>query len=226
MTDTDIIDLMEQQKIIQAVEKYTKEKLKDETSRDWWHVYRVWQMARHIGSQERIVDKFVVDLGAILHDLAHWQLTDGDEHQGPYEVKDFLRSLEIEQSVITQVLQIIRDTKYKGAANRPNLKSIESKIVYDADKLDSLGAVGIAKTFTYGGSTNRAMHNPTIKPTLHKTFEAYKHGDTTSINHFYEKNLLLKDWMQTKTGKAIALRRHKFLEDYLQEFYKEWEGEA
>lgn len=110
--------------------------------------------------------------------------------------------------------------------HKPNLESIEAKIVYDADKLDSLGAIGIAKTFTYGGSTNRPLHNPTVKSTSHMTFEAYKHGDTTSINHFYEKNSLLKDRMQTETGTAIALRRHRFLEEYLKEFYEEWEGKA
>ena len=123
---------------------------------------------------------------------------------------------------VTQILQIIRDTKFKGAS----IKGVEAKVVYGADKLDSLGAIGIAKTFSYGGSTGRPLHDPTVKPTMHETFEAYKHGDTTSINHFYEKSLLLKDWMQTKTGEVIALRRHKFLETYLHEFYEEWGGKA
>jgi uncharacterized protein len=223
----DIIEHMSQQKIIDAVEAYIKDRLKNETNgRDWWHVYRVQQMSRRIGEQEQHANMFVVELAALLHDLAHWQLSDGDETHGPYQVEAFLCSLSVQQSTINHILQIIRDTKYKGAANKPQLTSIESKIVYDADKLDSLGAMGIAKTFSYGGSTNRPLHNPGVKPTLHQTFEAYRYGDSTSINHFYEKNLLLKDWMQTKTGKAIAVRRHTFLEQYLQEFYAEWEGKA
>jgi uncharacterized protein len=218
---------MNQTGIIRSAEAYIKTKLFHETNgRDWWHVYRVWQMARHIGSQEQPADMFVVELSALLHDLAHWQLTDGDEHQGPHEVGRFLQSMEVDEQTIHHVLQIIRDTKFKGAHNKPDLETIEAKIVYDADKLDSLGAVGIAKTFSYGGATGRPIYDPTIKPTMHQTFEAYKHGDTTSINHFYEKNLLLKGWMQTRTGRAVAMRRHEFLQAYLKEFYSEWEGEA
>jgi uncharacterized protein len=204
---------------------YMRERLGRETNgRDWWHVHRVWQMARTIGQQERGADMLVVELAALLHDLAHWQLTDGDETHGPYEVARFLAELGVAEAAVKQVLQIIRDTKYKGAQRRPELASIESKIVYDADKLDSLGAMGIAKTFSYGGAHGRPVHDPAVKPTLHETFEAYQQGDTTSINHFYEKNLLLKDWMQTETGRKLAVHRHAFLEAYLEEFYAEWEG--
>src|SRR5688572_17837333 len=156
---------MNQQKIFLKTEQYVKEKLDEANNgRDWWHVYRVRQTACHICKHEPLADLFVVELASLLHDMAHWQLTDGNENHGPYEVERFLASLGIDEKTIAHVLRIIRDTKFKGATNQPQLADIESKIVYDADKLDSLGAIGIAKTFTYGGATHRPIHDPVIKP--------------------------------------------------------------
>lgn len=192
--------------------------------RDWWHVWRVWQNAKTIANTEPTADLFTIELAALLHDLAHWQLSNEGEHQGPAEVHEVLAPLGVSKKTIAHIQQIIRDTKFKGAGIKPHLFSLEAKIIHDADKLDSLGAIGIAKTFTYGGASGRVIHNPTTPHGHHMSLEEYKSSDTTSINHFYEKNLLLKDRMYTSKGKELAEKRHDFLEKYLKEFYAEWQG--
>jgi len=190
---------------------------------DWWHVYRVWKNAIHIGKQES-VDLFVVELAALLHDVADWKFHDGNDEIGPQVAKEWLESLAVSVDTVSHVCQIIKDISFKGAGVVTAMKTTEGMVVQDADRLDALGAIGIARTFAYGGSKNREMYNPDINPEMHTSFEQYKNSQGTSINHFYEKLLLLKELMNTATAKQIAEKRHAVMEDYLNQFYREWEG--
>ena len=190
---------------------------------DWWHVYRVWKNAIHIGKQES-VDIFVVELAALLHDVADWKFHDGNDEIGPQVAKEWLESLSVSEEIVSHVCQIIKDISFKGAGVVTAMKTTEGMVVQDADRLDALGAIGIARTFAYGGSKNREMYNPDINPEMHTSFEQYKNSQGTSINHFYEKLLLLKELMNTATAKQIAEKRHAVMEDYLNQFYREWEG--
>jgi uncharacterized protein len=215
---------MDKDQIIIQTTEYIKVKLMGEGSgHDWWHVYRVWKNAIHIGKQES-VDLFVVELAALLHDVADWKFHDGNEEIGPQVAKDWLESLGVDEKVISHVCQIIKDISFKGAGVVTAMKTTEGMVVQDADRLDALGAIGIARTFAYGGSKNREMYNPDINPEMHASFEQYKNSQGTSINHFYEKLLLLKELMNTATAKQIAEKRHAVMEDYLNQFYREWEG--
>ncbi len=214
------------QKLIDETARFIKNRLSGEGSgHDWWHVYRVWQTARTIAEHEPNADKLLVELAALLHDIADWKFTDGDIEAGPKAARAWLESQKADEKDIKHIEDIIRDTSFKGAKVNIALKTIEAKIVFDADKLDAIGAIGIARTFAYGGHTRHPIYEPDQKPTMHETFEDYQKGQTHTINHFYEKLLLLKDLMQTKTGKKMAQHRHEFMEEYLKEFYKEWEGE-
>ena len=195
----------------------------DGTGHDWWHVYRVWKMARRIGQAEN-ADLLVVELAALLHDIADWKLHDGDSSVGPRMAKDWLDSLDLDPGITGQVCRIIAEISFKGAAVEQPKLSLEGKVVQDADRLDAMGAIGIARAFAYGGAKGRLIHDPAVKPAEHRTAEAYLKGGGTTINHFYEKLLLLKDRMNTATGRAIAHGRHRVMEDYLQRFYEEWEG--
>jgi uncharacterized protein len=196
----------------------------DGTGHDWWHVYRVWKMAQRIGQAEG-ADLVVVELAALLHDIADWKLHDGDSMLGPKVAREWLNSLGVDGSVIEHVCQIIANISFKGAkVEQPSL-SLEGQVVQDADRLDAMGAIGIARALAYWAAKGRAIYDPTVKPTEHRTAEAYLKGGTT-INHFYEKLLLLKDRMNTATGRAMAEARHQFMEDYLRQFYEEWEGDA
>ncbi len=196
----------------------------DGTGHDWWHVYRVWKMAKRIGQAEK-ADLLVVELAALLHDIADWKLHGGDSTVGPRIAREWLDSLGVDGSVIEHVCPIIANISFKGAKVEQPTLSLEGKVVQDADRLDAMGAIGIARAFAYWATKGRAIHDPTVKPTEHRTAEAYLKGGTT-INHFYEKLLLLKDRMNTATGRAIAEARHQFMEDYLRQFYEEWEGDA
>ena len=190
---------------------------------DWWHVYRVWRMARRIGQAEK-ADLLVVELAALLHNIADWKLHGGDSSVGPMMARDWLDSLEVDPSISEHVCQIIAGISFKGAAVEQPPLSLEGKVVQDADRLDAMGAVGIARAFAYGGAKGRVIYDPAVKPTEHRTAEAYLKSGGTTINHFYEKLLLLKDRMNTATGRAIADARHEFMEDYLRRFFEEWEG--
>lgn len=170
-------------------------------------------------------DPLITELGALLHDVADWKFADGDLEAGPKAAREWLSKNAVDESIISHVEDIIRDTSFKGAKVKLTLKSLEAKIVFDADKLDAIGAIGIARTFAYGGHQNRALYEPSVKPKQHLTFEEYKNSSSHTINHFYEKLLLLKDLMQTDTGKRLAKQRHKFMERYLEEFYREWNGD-
>jgi len=215
---------MDKDQIIIQTTEYIKVKLMGEGSgHDWWHVYRVWKNAIHIGKQES-VDLFVVELAALLHDVADWKFHDGNDEIGPQVAKEWLESLSVDEKVISHVYQIIKDISFKGAGVVTAMKTTEGMVVQDADRLDALGAIGIARTFAYGGSKNREMYNPDINPEMHASFEQYKKSQGTSINHFYEKLLLLKELMNTATARQIAEKRHAVMEDYLAQFYREWEG--
>lgn len=195
----------------------------DGTGHDWWHVYRVWKMSQRIGRAEE-ADLLVVELAALLHDIADWKLHDGDLSVGPRMAKDWLDSLGLDPGISDQICQIIANISFKGAGVQQQPLSLEGQVVQDADRLDAMGAIGIARAFAYGGAKGRAIYDPTVQPTEHRTAEAYLKGGGHTINHFYEKLLLLKDRMNTVTGRAIAEARHQFMEDYLRRFYEESEG--
>ena len=216
---------MNNEQIIYQTAEHIKSKLMGEGSgHDWWHVYRVWKNAIHIGRQEQ-ADMFIIELAALLHDIADWKFHDGNEDIGPQLAREWMESLAVEENAIAHVCQIIRDISFKGAEVKTTMKTLEGCIVQDADRLDALGAIGIARTFAYGGSKGREMYNPDIKPEKHHSSEQYKNSQGTSINHFYEKLLLLKDLLNTATAKKIAEKRHIVMEQFLQQFFREWDGE-
>lgn len=216
---------MNNQIIINKTVDFVKTTLSDaEGGHDWWHIYRVWKTSIHIAQKEK-ADMLVVELGALLHDIADSKFYDGDEEIGPSIAREFLESLEVEENYITHVCNIISNISFKGGKHLQTFKSPELDVVQDADRLDSLGAIGIARTFNFGGYKGRKIYSPEIKPNLNLSKEEYKNSEAPSLNHFYEKLLLLKDKMNTETGKRMAEERHDFLLLYLDQFYKEWEGE-
>lgn len=211
--------------LIHKTIEFVKSTLADaEGGHDWWHVYRVWQLSKQIVASEK-ADLLVVELGALLHDIADSKFHRGDEKIGAQTAREFLTSLGVEDDVISHVVNIITHISFKGGKQVQTFKSPELNIVQDADRLDALGAIGIARTFNFGGFKNREIYNPDIKPNLNMSKEQYKSSTAPTLNHFYEKLLLLKDLMNTSTGKAMAEHRHRFMEQYLNEFYREWNGE-
>ena len=196
----------------------------DGTGHDWWHVYRVWKMAQRIGQAEG-ADMLVVELAALLHDIADWKLHGGDSCVGPRMAREWLESHGLDPRLTDHICHIIAIISFKGAAVEQQPLSLEGQVVQDADRLDAMGAIGIARAFAYGGAKGRAIYDPAMKPTEHSTPEAYLKGGT-SVNHFYEKLLLLKDRMNTATGRAMAEERHQFMEEYLRRFFEEWEGQT
>jgi len=215
---------MDKNQIINQTAEYIKLRLSGEGSgHDWWHVYRVWKNAVHIAESEQ-ADLFIVELAALLHDIADWKFNDGNDDIGPQMAKEWLERLNVEETVVVHVCSIIHDISFKGAGVATNMKTIEGMIVQDADRLDAMGAIGISRAFAYGGSKGREMYNPELKPENHNSFEQYKNSKGSSINHFYEKLLLLKELMNTETARKIAEKRHVFMEEYLSEFFLEWEG--
>lgn len=212
--------------IIERTVTYVKQELAlAEGGHDWWHIERVWKTAKHIAQLEH-VNLLVVELGALLHDIADSKFHNGDEEVGPQKAAAFLTSLEVDVATIDEVVYIIRNISFKGQKEKLTGASIELQVVQDADRLDAIGAMGIARAFSYGGFKNREFYNPAIPPDLNMSKEAYKNSTAPTINHFYEKLLLLKDLMNTQTGKQLAQQRHAFMETYLEQFYKEWEGKA
>lgn len=204
---------------------FVKEKLANaEGGHDWFHIQRVYKNALLIAKGENC-DETVVKLGALLHDIADSKFHDGDETVGPKAAREFLESEGVSEEIIIHVIQIIDNISFKGGNNEKHFSSIELDIVQDADRLDAIGAIGIARAFNYGGFKNRVMHDPAINPKLDMTKEEYKKSQAPTINHFYEKLLLLKDKMNTKTGKQIAEERHNYMQGFLAQFYAEWDGE-
>ena len=195
-----------------------------EGGHDWWHIERVWKNAKLIAKNEN-ADLFVVELAALLHDVADSKFYDGDENIGPEKAKQFLESISVEKEIIVHVENIMRNISFKGGNFTNDFLSEELAVVQDADRLDALGAIGIARAFNYGGFKNREIYNPSIAPNFEMDKEAYKKSNAPTINHFYEKLLLLKNKMNTATGKKLAEERHRFMEIFLAQFYREWEGE-
>ncbi len=215
---------MIEDKIVSKTIDFVKEELTGaEGGHDWFHIQRVYNNARLIAKDEN-VDLFVVSLGALLHDIADSKFHDGDETVGPKVAQDFLESLLVKKNVIDHVIKIIENISFKGGNIDQKFKSPELDVIQDADRLDAIGAIGIARSFNYGGFKNRAIYDPEISPNLNMSKEEYKKSTTPTINHFYEKLLLLKDRMNTEAGKKLALERHQYMEGFLEQFYKEWEG--
>ena len=212
--------------IIDKTCKFVEDKLSgDGSGHDWWHIFRVWTLAKKIAVEEKAQVE-IVELGALLHDIADWKFHDGDDSIGPAIAREFLNNHNVEPNLSDSVVEIISTVSYKGAGVVTPMKTLEGKIVQDADRLDAIGALGIARTFAYGGYKNRLIYHPDEKPVLHESYEDYKKNEGHTINHFYEKLLLLKERMNTNTGKRIAEGRHKFMQSFLDQFYKEWDGFA
>ena len=209
--------------LIEKTILFVKDTLKGaEGGHDWFHTERVFKTAKKI-AQEEDVDLLIVQLAALLHDIADPKFHDGDEEIGPKMASDFLRSQKVADENIEHVSNIIRYMSFKNSLdNNTSFSSKELQVVQDADRLDAIGAIGIARTFNYGGFKNRELYNPDIQPNLNMTKEEYKKSNAPTINHFYEKLLLLKDQMNTNSGKKIAQERHQFMLDFLNQFYKEW----
>jgi len=204
---------------------FVKQKLENaEAGHDWFHIERVYKNALLI-AQDEVCDIQIVKLGALLHDIADSKFNNGDETVGPKVAREFLESQNASDETITHVVNIIENISFKGGNFERKFNSKELEIVQDADRLDALGAIGIARTFNYGGFKNRQLYNPNIAPKINMSKEEYKDSTAPTLNHFYEKLLLLKDKMNTQAGKRIAQERHKFMELFLSQFYAEWEGE-
>jgi uncharacterized protein len=226
---------MDRQEIIKKAELFVKQTLsKDSTGHDWWHIHRVRNLAKRIAREEG-ADIFVVELAALLHDIGDYKLFQGNEEARIAKVREWLSSLEISPSLVDKIVGITSQISFmhtlpdKGKRkNKKNSATLtiskELMAVTDADRLDAMGAIGIARAFTYGGFFNRPIYDPAIKPSKSITKEEYKTTEAPSINHFYEKLLKLKDMMYTKLGRKMAKRRHRFLNLYLKQFFKEWKG--
>lgn len=211
--------------IIEKTKAFVKETLEGaEGGHDWFHIQRVYKNALLIAQNESS-NLFVVELGALLHDIADYKFHGGNESLGPQIAGNFLRSQEVDEDTVTHIEQIIKNVSFKGGNTTRHFDSIELQIIQDADRLDALGAIGIARTFNYGGFKGRALYDPQIAPELNMSKEEYKNSTAPTINHFYEKLLLLKERMNTHTGRKLAEERHRFMEDFLKQFYAEWNGE-
>jgi uncharacterized protein len=216
---------MIQADLISKTISFVKAKLENaEGGHDWFHIERVYRNAILISKNE-VCDTVLVQLGALLHDIADSKFHNGDETVGPRIAREFLESEDVEDEIISHVVNIIENISYKGGNFEKKFTSIELNVVQDADRLDAIGAIGIARMFNYGGFKNRTIYDPQIAPNLKMSKEEYKKNTSPTINHFYEKLFLLKDKMNTETGKEIAKERHRYMEGFLSQFYAEWEGE-
>jgi uncharacterized protein len=212
--------------IVQQTIQFVKETLAGaEAGHDWFHIERVYKTAGTINATEG-GDRLTVALAALLHDIADSKFNGGDEEIGPRIAGEFLNSLGLGADLIDHVQKIIKNMSFKASLGQIDFHSLELNIVQDADRLDAIGAIGIARAFTYGGYKNRTLYDPEVPPALNMTKEAYKQSEAPTINHFYEKLLLLKDLMKTTSGRSIAQKRHDFMQHYLDQFYLEWEGKA
>tara|TARA_R100000789_G_scaffold99162_1_gene104920 strand:- start:30 stop:689 length:660 start_codon:yes stop_codon:yes gene_type:complete len=217
---------MDKEQIIQNTIAFVKEQLKDaEGGHDWFHIERVFRNTLLIARDEK-VDVFIVSLAALLHDIADPKFHNGNEKLGPKKARNFLIEQGVPKKEGKHIVKIIKNVSFKNSLEEnPNkFSSKELEVVQDADRLDAIGAIGIARCFNYGGFKNRALYDPEIRPNLEMTKEEYKNSTAPTINHFYEKLLLLKDEMNTEAGKKIAESRHQFMETYLKQFYDEWNG--
>lgn len=214
---------MPPEQIIRKTVDYIKQEFSDDSSgHDWWHIYRVWKNAIAICEIEK-ADSFIVQLAALLHDLDDWKFNDHND-ETPHRAKAWLDSCNVEPVITESVCEIIKHISYKGAGVENKMSSLEGFIVQDADRLDAIGAIGIGRAFAYGGYKKRMLYDPNSPPQMHASFEEYKSSKSATINHFYEKLLLLKDMMNTSTAKRIAEHRHQVMEGFLSQFMVEWEG--
>ncbi|MBP4138977.1 HD domain-containing protein [Flavobacterium geliluteum] len=215
---------MDNEKLINKTIAFVKEKLNDaEGGHDWFHIERVYKNSLLI-ARDTECDLLVVQLGALLHDVADSKFHGGDETIGPKTARLFLESENVSETITEHVVNIIENISFKGGNFQKKFSSVELDIVQDADRLDAIGAIGVARAFNYGGFKNRSLYDPEIAPISTMTKEEYKNNNAPTVNHFYEKLLLLKDKMNTDTGKQIAAERHRFMESFLAQFYAEWEG--
>ena len=213
--------------ILNATIRFVKKQLDTaEGGHDWFHIERVYKLALRIAEKEADVDVLVVQLAALLHDIADSKFHDGDETIGPRLAREFLSEQQLPTEQLEQVIAIIENISFKGGNQVQTYFSKELAVVQDADRLDAIGAIGIARTFNYGGFKNRPLYDPEIQPNLQLSKEAYKNSKAPTLNHFYEKLLRLKDLMHTETARELAAERHHFMEQFLSRFYAEWEGEA
>lgn len=209
-----------QKEVLKETETYIHNYFENEGSgHDWWHIYRVRNLALNLAETEG-GDLYLIEMAALLHDLDDWKLI-GDTNENKSE--KWLQQTKCSNIEIVKIQEIIDQVSFKGEGVKNSAISLEAKIVQDADRLDAIGAIGVARTFAYGGSKKRLIYHPDIKPVLHDNFESYKKNTAPTINHFYEKLLLLKDLLNTKTAKKMAEKRHRFMEDFLNQFYAEWE---
>jgi uncharacterized protein len=214
---------MNQNDLIQKTTEYIKQEFGDDSSgHDWWHIYRVWKNAISICRHEK-ADLFIVELAALLHDLDDWKFNQSED-ETPVRAKTWMEACGIDLQTNQTVCDIIMNISYKGAQVENKMKSLEGFIVQDADRLDAIGAIGIGRAFAYGGYKNRPMYDPETQNQMHATFEQYKNSKSATINHFYEKLLLLKDMMNTPTARRIAEQRHEIMLRFLDQFMNEWEG--
>lgn len=212
--------------LIHKTRDFVKQTLADaEGGHDWFHTERVYNNALLIAQGEK-VNGLIVALGALLHDIADSKFHGGDETVGPRVATAFLIKNNADSQVVDHVVQIIKNISFKGGNTVKDFHSLELAVVQDADRLDAIGAIGIARTFNYGGFKNRKLYDPEIKPNLNMTPDEYKKSTAPTINHFYEKLMLLKDKMNTETGKRLAKKRHDFMQLYLDQFYAEWNGKV
>lgn len=217
-----IESMIENKQILAQAALKIKDILGDDTSgHDLWHIKRVVAIAKAIGEKEG-GNLFIIELAAWLHDIADHKYHDGDETAGPRAARKWMETQDISETDIKSVVTIIKEISFKGAKVKTPMSTLEGKVVQDADRIDAIGAIGVARTFAYGGSKGHAMYDPEIEPVKHTNFDSYKSSKAPVINHFYEKLLLLKDLMNTTTGKRIAEERHNFMLAFLTQFYKEW----
>ena len=211
-----------EQSIIRATEKYIKSHFQhDSSGHDWWHIYRVRNLALHLSRKEG-GNRFDIEMAALLHDLDDWKINADNKEP---RTKAWLEKQGISTEIARKIIQIIDEVSFKGAGVETPVSTLEAMVVQDADRLDAIGAIGIARTFAYGGNKGRLLYDPAVSPELHDSFGSYKKTSAPTINHFYEKLLLIKDRLNTDTAKKLAAGRHRFMETYLERFFKEWEGE-
>ncbi|TXI85499.1 MAG: HD domain-containing protein [Crocinitomicaceae bacterium] len=211
-------------KINLIIDKIQNHFINDTSGHDWFHILRVYKLSQYIQSHEG-GDEIVVQLGALLHDISDHKLNGGLLNDGGVVARQLLEELDFDAETIEKVVLLVDNISYKGALVQDKIISLEQQIVQDADRLDAIGAIGIARAFAYGGSKNRPMFTPDFSPEMHSSFEQYAHAESHTINHFYEKLLLLKDRMHTETAKRIAEKRHRLMEEFLDNFYNEWNTE-
>lgn len=214
------------QQIIDKTIQYLKDSFSGEaTGHDWFHIERVWKLSKSIAEKEGEMDMLIVEMGALLHDIADHKFHGGDDTIGPKKATEYLSQFDIESDKVEKIIKIVEEISYKGKNIPTKMSSKEGEIVQDADRLDAMGAIGVARTFAYGGSKGRSIYDPIVKPVCHTSFAAYKTSTAPTINHFYEKLLLLKNRLNTNTAKIEGERRHAFMESFLTNFYQDWNAQ-